>query len=160
MSLETPTPEIQYAPARKRVLWKWSLAVTAIVIIFVAWQCGSGIFQGHKLADVAVQHFHEQLNGGRYDGIYDEATEGFRQGGKHEEFMKLLGAVHAKTGDAGATKSGSINVTTTPSGTFVTTQYETTFEKGAATETFTWLKTQGTLKLYGYNIQSNALILN
>ena len=161
MSVASPTPDIPHTPSQpKRVLWKWSLVITAVIAVFLAWQCGSGILQGQKLASVAVQHFHEQLNAGRYEDIYQEATEGFRGGSKREELVKFLTAVHAKLGNAGAPSAGSINVNATPGGTFVTTQYNTKFEKGDATETFTWLKTAGTLKLQGYNIQSNALILN
>lgn len=74
--------------------------------------------------------------------------------------MKVFEAVHEKLGNAISSKAGNINVTATTAGTFVTTVYQTEFEKGGATETFTWLKTGDTLKLNGYNIQSNALILN
>src|SRR5664280_916606 len=99
MSLATPTPEIPYTPPqRKRVLWKWSLAITAVIVLFLAWQCGSGILQGRKLAGAAVQHFHQQLNGGQYEEIYREADEGFTQSGKQEELVKFLNAVHVKLG--------------------------------------------------------------
>jgi hypothetical protein len=54
----------------------------------------------------------------------------------------------------------NIRVETNPGGTFLTTQYSTTFAAGTATEMFTWVKSGGTLKLNGYHIQSNALILN
>lgn len=161
MSMPAVTPDVPYrTPTRKRVLWKWSLAITAIVVVFLAWQCGTAILQGRRLATSAVDRFHQQLNAGKFEEIYQEAAEGFRQGSKHEEIVRFLNAVHAKLGNAGTTSAGNINVSATPNGTFVTTQYATTFEKGDAAETFTWLKTGGGLKLYSYNVQSNAFILN
>jgi hypothetical protein len=47
-----------------------------------------------------------------------------------------------------------------PPGTFLTAQYNTTFEKGLVLETFTWRRSGGTLKLSEYNIQSNLLLAN
>lgn len=161
MSMPTVTPDIPYrTPTRKRVLWKWSLAITAIVAVFLVWQCGNAVLQGRRLATPAVDRFHQQLNAGKFEEIYQEAAQGFREGGKHEDIVRFLNAVHAKLGNAGATSAGNINVNATPNGTFVTTEYNTKFEKGDALETFTWLKAGGALKLHAYNIQSNAFILN
>jgi hypothetical protein len=123
---------------------------------------GSAVLEstrGQKLANIAVEHFHEQLNNDRYDEIIGEADEGFSQAGK-DDLLKFFSAVHAKLGDAGASSFDNINVSATPTRTFVTTRYSTAFSRGAATETFTWIKKAGALKLYGYNINSNALILN
>lgn len=41
-------------------------------------------------------------------------------------------------------------------GTFFTAQFRSSFEQGEAEETFTWRKAGDTLRLYHYNIQSNA----
>ena len=46
------------------------------------------------------------------------------------------------------------------SGTFIVARYDTTFARGKATETFTWIKRNGVLKLYGYHVESNALVEN
>src|SRR5439155_11860482 len=115
---------------------------------------------GRDLANVAVREFHQKLSGGRYEEIYLEADEGFTGAGKHDELVRFLEAVHTKRGNAGVESLANMRVNATTVGTFVVAQYNTTFEHGSAVETFTWIKSNGALKLYGYNIQSNALIVN
>jgi hypothetical protein len=124
------------------------------------WQCGSGILQGRSLSKEAVRVFHDDLNNGRYEQIWENGDVGFRGKGTQQELTAFFQAVHRKLGDAGASDLRNISVNATPTGTFITTVYQTTFAKGSATETFTWLKSSGHLKLYGYNIQSMALVMN
>lgn len=150
----------QPSPPGKRVLWKWSLAVTAVVLILLLWQCGSALVQGRRLADTAVQHFHEQLNNGEFAEIYGGADEGFRNAGKREEALQFLKAVHDKLGTAGQYTFLNINVNTNTHGTFITTVYNTTFARGRATERFIWVRHGATLALYTYNIESPALVVN
>lgn len=96
----TPASDLAH-PAPKRVLWKWSVAATALILVFLMWQCGSALAQGRKLADAAVRHFYQQLNAGDYEGIYRDADQGFGRGQDHEESIRLLEAVHWKLGLAG-----------------------------------------------------------
>ena len=53
-------------PRRVRVLWKLFFAVIAVLVTFYAWQCGSAFLGDKGLADVAVRHFHQELNGAQY----------------------------------------------------------------------------------------------
>ena len=154
-------PSFDSTPARpKRAWWKWSIGVTALLLIYLTWQCGSALHQGKVLAEPAVQAFHAKLNAGPYEEIYQEADSGFTGEGKHDELVKFLTAVHTKLGDAGVTNQVNMLVNATMSGTFITARYDTTFGRGKAAETFTWIKKNGTLKLYGYHIEGNALIEN
>jgi hypothetical protein len=157
----SPAPNFDYALARpKRAWWKWSLGLTALLLIYLMWQCGSALRQGRVLAEPAVQAFHAKFNAGNYEEIYQEADAGFTGEGKHDELVKFLTAVHTKLGDAGVTNQVNMLVNAATSGTFITTRYDTTFARGKAAETFTWIKKNGTLKLYGYHIEGNALIEN
>jgi hypothetical protein len=156
-STSVPDPA-RVAPA-KRVLWKWSAAVVALLLVFLMWRCGSALVQGRKLADAAVKQFHERLNAGNFEEIYRDADEGFR-GQNHDNSIKLLEAVHNKLGLAGTATQDNLRVDTNTLGTFLTAQYSTVFAAGAATEMFTWKKSGEILKLYRYDIQSNSLILN
>jgi|HubBroStandDraft_5_1064220.scaffolds.fasta_scaffold60930_3 hypothetical protein len=156
-----PAPDFGHAATRpKRVLWKWSLGATGVILLFLLWQCGFALVQGRKLANTAVRHFHQQLNTEEYDGIYNEADGGFKTGQNHDELIEFLHAVHKKLGNAGDEKQVNIRADTNTHGTFITTWYSTAFVRGTATEVFTWVKSNGSLKLYAYHIQSNALILN
>lgn len=156
----TSAPDSGHAAPTKRVLWRWSAALTALILVSLMWRCGSALVQGRKLADAAVRHFHQQLNAGDYEGIYREADEGFRAGQSHDDSIRFLETVHKKLGSGGAETQLNVRVDTNTRGTFLTTHYTTAFAIGTATEMFTWVKSNGTLKLYGYHIQSNALILD
>lgn len=162
MTTPAPVPDSFQATSasKKRLLWKWSLGATIILLLYLMWQCGSGLMEARSLSNEAVKTFHEELNNNRFDQIYNEAADGFLSGGKREELIKFLQAVHGKLGDAGEFHLRNVNVNATVTATFITTVYATNFTHGLAVETFTWVKSQGRVRLYGYNIQSNALVLN
>jgi hypothetical protein len=154
------SPKMLNASPSRRVLWKISAAFTLVVIAFVLWQCGSGLVMGRRLAEGAVDRFHNQLNSGKYDQIYNEASDAFRNTGTRKELVGFFQAVHAKLGNSTSCRLVSMNVNTMPPSTFITAVYSTTFTQSIATETFTWHKGIGRLELSGYNIQSSALLTN
>jgi hypothetical protein len=164
MTAPAPTPDdldLQRPSHSGRLLRRWPLILTAVISVFLMWQCGSTLRQGRSLANIAAQRFHQELNSGQYEQIYSEADQGFAQPGKHDELVTFLQAVHTKLGDVRMESLLSIHVgASTGGGAFITTQYNTTFARGTGVETFIWVKSRGSLKLYGYNIQSNALVMN
>ena len=155
LSLNSPTP----APERKHILWKWSIAITVVVLGFSIWQCGSALVAGRGLSNVAVQQFHAQLNEQQYEQIFTEADDGFQRSANKEETIKFLQAVHRKLGNAEQASLTNLTVQATAGGTYVIAAYTTKFERGAGTEKFTWTKKDGQLVLHGYNIQSRALVI-
>jgi hypothetical protein len=152
----TSTPDFGYHAPAKRLLWKWSIGITAIILIFYAWQCGSAIMLSRNSVEGLVRHFHEQLNTAQFEQISREASEGFN----HAQSVKLFGAIHSKLGDAGDQKLINTSINTGSDGTFVTTRYKTEFAHGSAIETFTWIRKSSSLKLYGYNIESDVFLSN
>jgi hypothetical protein len=72
--------------------------------------------------------------------------------------MTFLGSVHRKLGNSRETSFQTINVQSMTNGTFITTIYDTRFERGDAVESFTWRKHGTGLVLLRYNIQSNTLV--
>lgn len=140
-----------------KVLWKWSFFITAVVLAFFMWQCGSALRMASRLAEPAVQAFHRELDAAQYDAICGQAAEGFCANSAEGDTVRFLKGVHEKLGNTGPIQQGAINVNTNTSGTFVTVQYRTGFALGPAQETFTWIKNGNTLRLYRYNVQSNAL---
>jgi hypothetical protein len=154
-SRATPVPGAGGITPPKRPLWKWSLALTAVLLLVLMWQCGAGLIQGRRLANTAVRQFHRELNAGRYDKICREADEDFV---KREELTKFLEAVHSKMGNVDSETLMNVRVNATTSGSSITTQFRTTFAQGPATETFTWEKSNGVLRLRGYSIQSSAFL--
>jgi hypothetical protein len=139
-------------------LWKLSLAITGVVLMFLMWQCGSGLLRGKRQANYAVHDFHLRLNSGEYEAIYSEADEGFRLGQTHDDLMRLLKTIHDKMGTTESEKQVSLNVSTNVRGTLITSVYETKFSNGVAHEKFTWVQKGDALKLFAYNIVSNVLV--
>jgi len=113
--LNSPPPSFGADPldrtrSRPRVLWKRSLAVSAALLVLVTWRGASGILYGRSLANVAVRHFHEQLNGGQYEKICQEADARFAPEDKHQEVVKFLEAVHRRLGQASSEELTSLTV--------------------------------------------------
>src|ERR1700730_1035492 len=89
----SPAPNSGYTPdPPKRAWWKRSLALTALLLIYLMWQCGCALRQGRVLAEPAVQPFHAKLNAGKYEEIYQEADAALTGTGKHDELVKFLTA--------------------------------------------------------------------
>jgi hypothetical protein len=157
-SVQSSSPNLgSSASPPKRVLWKWSLALTAAVLVYMMWQCDSALNLGYESADQAVQRFHDHLNRGEFDEICREGDGAFSQGEKHDELVRLLEQVRRKLGNAGGARRVNLHASVGTGGAFVTAQFATHFEQAPAAETFTWRKGWDTLKLYGYNIQSAFL---
>jgi hypothetical protein len=163
MATLTPSPIAAPQPTTERpkvIFWKGTLIATCLFVAFLLWECGSGFYQGRHLAKGSVDHFHQELNDGQYDQIYQEADSRFRGTGGEPKIIQFLGAVHAKLGNTSSEEMTNIVVNATTNGTFIVTTYRTTFANDTAQETFTWVKNGTALKLVGYNIQSNALVVN
>src|SRR5690348_3596582 len=69
-----PSGPSDVAP-KKRVLWKWSLAVTLVLMTILLWRCGTGLMQGRELSANGVLQFHALLNSGQNEQIYDRASD-------------------------------------------------------------------------------------
>lgn len=134
------------------------MGITAFVVAYLFWQCGSAVMHGRRLSNAAVQNFHHQLDSEKYDEIFEMADESFRTSKSKEDSLNVLRTVHAKLGDVRSETLTQVTVQSTGAGTFVTATYRTTFDQGEAIEQFTWVKRGETLLLRGYHVDSNALI--
>jgi hypothetical protein len=112
-----------------------------------------------QLAEEAVPKFHEQLDAGQFQDIYEQSGEDLKQAANRQEFIALLDAVHRKLGNTqSATKRGwAVNYVT--SGTFVTLNYLTAYAEGEAHEQFVYRLDGQQALLVGYLVNSNTLIL-
>ena len=108
-------------------------------------------------ADDAALRFHEQLNLGDYKGICEDGTEPFRYPPNCEELFTTLTTIHQKLGNPISSTPKNLTGKITASGLFIIAQYESTFEKGSAIETFTWRDSRKRLETDAYNIESDAL---
>ena len=119
---------------------------------------GCGVSNARPNAEAAVVTFHQRLDAGDLDGIWNQTDEGFRKACERACFDKFIGAVHRKLGKVVTTSNtgwmvGSFNLTTR-----VTLTQQTEFEHGKGTEVFTFLVHDEVVKLLSYKINSMDLI--
>jgi len=150
--------DVQAKPKRKRMLLKWSLVATALVLGYFTWQIGSGMSAGARLSDDSVRHFHSQLDSDAFADILSESDAAFQNSGNRDEIIKFLSGVHSKLGLSRGFTRTNIFVNATTSGTFIRVTYKSAFDQGNAVETFTWRKADGNLKLLRYDINSNLFV--
>ncbi|HTX47965.1 MAG TPA: DUF3887 domain-containing protein [Caulobacteraceae bacterium] len=108
----------------------------------------------------AIDTFHAQLNAGSFDAIYQGASADMKQASTEDSLVKLLAAVHRKLGGFQTGKLQGWNENYNTGGHFVTVGYAATYDKGSASETFTYRLDGDHVLLAGFNINSNALIEN
>lgn len=133
------------------------IAVTAVAI--ASYLCGCSMSSDWKLAEQAVPEFHDRLDAGQFDMIYDASGEELKRAATREAFHDLLAAVHRKLGDTKSSTREGWNINYTTAGTHVTLSYSTAYAEGNAAEQFVYLLEGGKALLVGYHINSNELVL-
>jgi hypothetical protein len=111
-------------------------------------------------SEKAIGAFHTKMNAGDFDDIYYESADEMQASAEILEFEGLLGAVQKKLGKAGKSTRMGWRINYLNGGSFAVLTMETAYEKGKAMETFTYKSSPKGPLLVGYNIQSNALIVN
>jgi Protein of unknown function (DUF4019) len=119
---------------------------------------GCGLFEGVDTAEKAAVVFHAQYDAGRFDEMYDGSAEDLRANASRDDFMTTMTSMRKRLGPIRATERSAFNARVDSQGTFVALEYETDFEGGSGTETFTWEVAGGRAKLLSYNVTSNALL--
>ncbi len=129
------------------------------LVALVCILCGCSMSADTAVAEQAVPKFHEQLDAGRFDAIYNDSADELKKATTQQDFVAFLDAVHRKLGNAKASDKTSWNVNYQTSGSFVTLGYKTTFDGGSAQEQFVFRLQDKAAVLVGYHINSTALIL-
>jgi len=101
-------------PAKPRKnLWQ-TIAIVALFLGPVGgvlvWKVGKSTYQDYQIASAAADHFHQQLNTGDYDHIYESATDEFRRWGKREDPNRFFDNIRQKMGNAGTPSSLGFHV--------------------------------------------------
>jgi hypothetical protein len=136
------------------------LRIKRVGILFpllVLWSCGAG--DSMRIAEGGVERVHQQMNAEQFTDIYAEADPALRASSASQDFLDFMTAVHRKLGNVQSAKRTHFFVNFTTAGTRVTLNYETKFGGGDAQEEFVWAVSGKQAKLFGYHINSMALIL-
>lgn len=114
---------------------------------------------GKGAAEPEVAKFHEQLNAGAFEAIYGAAGSDFKNAAPKEKVLALFAAIGRKLGRYQSSKEINWDVRTFNLTTTAVLVYQTTFERGEATETFTYRISDGKAVLVGYNIGSLDMLI-
>jgi hypothetical protein len=129
-----------------------------IALFFYLSGCG-GLTKGKPAAEAAISRFHQNMNDGLYEEIWNQAHEKFRGASSKEKFIEFMSAIEHKLGKVQSSKNIGWKVNTFNFTTTVLMDQNTTFEKGSGRETFTFEMKEDNALLVGYNIQSMDLII-
>jgi hypothetical protein len=130
-----------------------------IAAILLAGACGVG--ENKETAARATGQFRINYEQRKYAAIYAAASPEFQKVTSEAEFGQFLAKIREKLGSTIDVNEGPYNVMFTPSGTVITMNYTTEFQRGEAVETFVWRIAGGSgPQLVAYNINSKQLILN
>jgi uncharacterized protein DUF4019 len=118
----------------------------------------SGIPAG---AQAALQEAIEDIDAGRYDKVYQEASDEWRNQSSLEDSTATLQTLRNKLGTARTRTQETAReeqTSTAPvAGHSVTVIYQTTFDRGEAIETFTLVEHGGRWQLAKYYVSSSGL---
>ncbi|MDB5704884.1 MAG: hypothetical protein JWN66_2000 [Sphingomonas bacterium] len=112
------------------------------------------------VADQAVTRFHKMLDAGQNAQIYQESASEMKNAAPEAKLSALLAAVHRKLGTVTKATRQGFNDQMNTGGHYITMTYATSYTRGDAVETFVYKISDGKAALVGYNINSDALIVN
>jgi hypothetical protein len=114
-------------------------------------------FRSWGRGGVAARDFHERLNLGEYEEICRNGDKVFASASGCEHLAETLDRVRVRLGRAGAAYLMHVEFAFSWEGVFIVSRHSASFERGAATETFTWARSRGVLRLRKYEIESASL---
>lgn len=119
-----------------------------------------GVKESIAGSEQGVTIFHQNLDAQDYRAIWQSTSTEFRKVSKREDFDRLLEAITRKLGKVKSTEQVTWHANSGTGGSTVQLVYQTQFERGDAQETFIFLRDGDRLRLQGYNIASQAMMLN
>lgn len=136
-----------------------ALPVTAAALLLALLAACSDTIHGVEFAEPAVAEVRARLQRHEFEQIYDTSSKMFRDATPRDKGVALFAAVDRKLGALKHTKQMGWSVNTRNGVTIATLGYDSEYERGHATETFTIEVDDGKGKLAGYNIQSLEMMI-
>jgi hypothetical protein len=132
-------------------IMKWLIPLLAVLPVL----CGCGDTIGGKaIAESEVARFHDRLKAGEIDEIYSSADAALRNAVSKEKLSELFAAMNRKLGRLKSSREINWSVKTFNLRTTAVVVQESVFDRGTATETFTYVIKDREPKLVGYNVNS------
>lgn len=121
----------------------------------------SGSTDGRLIAEAQaeVANFHDLLQRREFDTIYQQSSTEFRAHAPREDLIALFDAIDRKLGPLQTSQQSNMSAETRNLVTTVMLEYQSRYERGEATETFTYRIRSGAPELMGYNIASLDMLI-
>ena|ERR1700693_834198 len=130
-----------------------------LVVSFVSIFCLScGTHADLQRADAAVANFHNQLDAGNFNQIYQDSGSALKGETSQQNFVDLLSAIHRKLGNVKSAERGGFFVNYGTSGEQIRLNYSTQFDDDKAGEDFVFQVSGNDIRLVGYHVTSNVLV--
>ena len=110
-------------------------------------------------ADKAVREFHALFDANDYEKIFDAAHADFKAAQPKSDIIDFLRSVREKLGTIKTSNRTGWQANSLNMKTNVVLTFETEYENGKGIETFTYRIADGNATLYGWNVNSNALVV-
>lgn len=120
--------------------------------------CGDTI-SGRRVAEPEVARFHEMLKRRDFEAMYAATGEQFKLLAPKKRAIALFAAIDRKLGPLRKTEQINWHVNTKNLVTTVALVYQSKFDDGEATETFTFRVQNGKAELIDYNIASMDMLI-
>jgi hypothetical protein len=139
--------------------WKWAIALAfGFPLLLLAFLLSTrstlhvGNFGDDESAAVElIRQFHARINAGRFDEIYDDADAALKASKNRETLVRELHEAHDKYGQFQRVTSSEVRaIAGAP--IEVRARYDSVYEKGDATELFSFLREGHKLQLAFYQI--------
>jgi hypothetical protein len=109
-------------------------------------------------AEQAVGRFHQMLDAGRYEEMYDMSAPEMKSATPKASFVQLMQTIHRKLGSVRQAKQQGWYVNYGTAGAIVRLTYQTDFAAGHGAEQFV-VRAGPAAAVMAYNINSTDLIL-
>jgi uncharacterized protein DUF4019 len=132
--------------------WKWvvAVAVAAFILSHFSLHFGYADEDKRRVAEL-IEQFHYRMNTGQFDSIYEDAHPAFRSALTRQEWLEHMKQTREQYGDFTAIKSSQLNVLM-GAPIQIRAAYVSSFEKGEATELFSFAKDGQKIELLIYGI--------
>ncbi|WP_116810576.1 hypothetical protein [Steroidobacter cummioxidans] len=131
----------------------------ALFVVFGSGCINRDTLGGKSAAEPEVKRFHDLLKEREFEAMYAATGQQFKSAVPKNMAIKLFSAIDRKLGPLQQTKQVNWNVNTHNLVTTVALVYQSRFESGEATETFTFHVLNGKPELIGYNIASLDMLI-
>ena len=149
MHITSPASPIQGWVGRN---WKWILFLLVVALLLSRFTLHLGyVDDDKKLTTKLIEQFHERMNAGRYEEIYDDAHPAFRNALSKQAWLRHMQEDREQYGLFRAARSSKLNVLMGVP-VQIRAAYVSTFDKGDVTELFGFAREGHKVQLLMYGV--------